>query len=54
MLKLKNIGIFIKRNSKIICSYDRLHSRTFHARAKLFRARYAHAYERVRNFLKHG
>ena len=33
MLKFENVGTFIKYNSKI-CSYDRLHARTFHAHSK--------------------
>ena len=52
MLKCKNIGVLIKRNSKIICSYDMLCAHTFCARCKSLRAHYAHLYERARNFLR--
>ena len=37
---------------KIIYSYDRLHARTFVARLKSLRARYAHAYKHTRNILR--
>ena len=36
MLKCKNIGILIKENLKMICSYNKLHARTFCARAHLY------------------
>ena len=42
MLNLKNIGISIKRNSEVICSYDVLRARTFRASRKSLRAHYAH------------
>ena len=42
MLNLKNIGISIKRNSEVICSYDMLRARTFRASRKSLRAHYAH------------
>ena len=45
MLKSKNIGISFKQNSKIICLYNALHARTFHAHLKSLRVRYTHAYE---------
>ena len=45
---------YIKGNRKIICSCDRLRARTFHVRRKSLRARYTHAYERARNFLRHA
>ena len=47
MRKCKRIDILIKRNSKIICSYD-----MSRARRKSLRARYAYACERARNFLR--
>ena len=52
MLKFKNIGILIKRNSKIICSYDTLRAHTFRARHKSLRARYAPDYKCARNFFR--
>ena len=54
MLKCKNIGISIKRNSKVICSYDMLRARTFRASRKSLRAHYVHTYERASNFLRPG
>ena len=50
MLKFKNEGILIKRNSKIICSYHTLHARIFPVRHKALRTRCAHAYEHPRDF----
>ena len=53
MLKCKSIGILlIKKNSKIICSYDMLHARTFLACRKFLGARYAHVDERGRIFFQ--
>ena len=52
MLKCKNIGISIKRNSKNLCLHDILRARTFRARRKFLQARYVHAYECTRNFLR--
>ena len=52
MLKCKNIGILIKRISRIICAYDILRAHTFRARRKSLRARYTHTYERTHNFLR--
>ena len=39
---------------KIICSYDMLRARTFCARQKFLRARYAHVYEGAHNFVMPG
>ena len=44
--------ILIKQNLKIIFSYGRLRARRFRACYKSLRARYTHAYERARNFLR--
>ena len=52
MLEYKNTGILIKKNSKMISSYDMLRPRLFRARRKFLRARYTHAYQRPRNFLR--
>ena len=46
LLNCKNVGLLIKRNSKIICLYDMLRARTFRARRKSLLARNAHAYGR--------
>ena len=54
MLKFKNVGILIKRNSKIICSYHTLRARTFRVRHKALRTRCAQAYKRPRDFLRSG
>ena len=54
MLKWKNIVILIKRNLKIICSYDMLRARTFRARRKSLGACYVLTYERTHNFLRHA
>ena len=51
MLKCRNIGILVKQNSKIICSYDLVHARSLRMRRKSLRARFAHPYERAGNFL---
>ena len=54
MLKFKNVGILIKRNSKIICSYHTLSAPTFRVRHKALRTRCAQAYKRPRDFLRSG
>ena len=50
MLKSKNLGKLIKRNSKMVCSRNMLRARTFCACRKFLRARCAHVYKRARNF----
>ena len=52
MLKWKNIVILIKRNLKIICSYNMLRARTFRARRKSLGACYVLTFERTDNFLR--
>ena len=52
MLKWKNIVILIKRNLKIICSYNMLRARTFRARRKSLGACYVLIFERTDNFLR--
>ena len=47
--KCKNTGILINQNSKNFLS---TFARTFRARRKSLGARYAHAYECARNFLR--
>ena len=53
MLKRRKIGILTKRNSKSFV-YAMLRARAFRASGKSLCARYAHAYERARNFLRSG
>ena len=52
MLKLKNVGRLIKRNTKIISSYERLSARTVPASHISQGARYAHNYESAPNFIR--
>ena len=49
MLTFKNVGMLIKRNSKIICSYNRLRACTFFADPKSSCACYMHDYEHAHN-----
>ena len=55
---MENIFVFakiklrIKRNPKIIFSYNRLHAHIFRAHHKSLRAHYAHAYKHGSNFLR--
>ena len=48
------MGVIIKQNLKIICSYNMLRARTFRTRRKSLRARNAHAYNHACNFFRLG
>ena len=50
MLKLKNIGMFIKRTSKVICWNDRIRTCSICAPRISLCAHYANAYEHAHNF----
>ena len=52
MVKCKNTGKLIKRNSKIISLHVMLPAHMFRVHRGSLRTRYAHAYESARIFLR--